>query len=172
MLRILTISFLFVHQVFEYNNPFWNVFKSLSTYGLLAEVESLLQFVYFNLHILWSDENYDFNEEEENLMVIFNLLILAVFRCIFLALLFYFGTKFLFLIIETRKLPSNYYVSTKWNIIEYFILHGFGYLLTTNFDQLETFQVCTAVAIYVSTYLYIRETAFWSIKRLYKTNVY
>mgnify|MGYP007002788357 CR=1 FL=1 len=167
--KIITIVFFF-NQVFEYNSPFWNVLKSLSTYGLLADLESMLQFFYQNMGIFWSEEYL--NKTKDSLPLIFNLIILAVFRCLLLAFLVLLGTKFLALICKTRKLPSSYYVPIEWNIIEYIIWHALGYFITVIFEQLEPFQVCSVVAIFMTAYTYARESFFWSKKRLCKANVY
>lgn len=151
-------------QIFEYNSPFWNILKSLSAYFLLAEVESLLQFVYFIMYFDWNEL-----EDGESDVVIFNLLVLSIIRCLVLALLYYYGSTFLNRIIKTRNLPHNYYVSSKTNVREYLLLHSFGYIIATALE-LGTFKVCSIVFVSAAANFYIRGSFFWSKKRHFKIN--
>lgn len=130
-------------------------------------MESLLQFAYFIIHFDWKELD---SEDIDFLAVTFNLFILSFVRCIFLSLLFYYGSTFLHLIVKTRYLPPNYYVPSKMSVIEYLILHSFGFLLATNLE-LDTLQVCSIVVANVGVYFYLCESFFWSKKRHYKTIV-
>jgi len=134
--------------VFEYDSPFWNIFKSLSTYILLAETEAISQFV-FGFYI--SNSNTYMYNDIERLYTLHSFFTLSLIRWFVFGLLYWKGINFLAQIVHSRRLPSSTYVSSQQNLVEYAILH-----LIANLYHHSLMTVLSLQVIFMDAYFTIR----------------
>lgn len=137
-------------QVFEYNHKFWDIFKSIATFSLLIETESII-------HCLWKldlklNEGEHGYEMDSNIVMV-QLMVLSIVRWFILTITFWKGHKYLESIRCCRILPKNFYVSFWVNCIEYAFIHLFAYILFTHTlisPRDNVILVCVVTFVYIS----------------------
>lgn len=124
----------------------------------MSETESIVEFVYSFVYRDWD------NDDLEEALIVFGLIIMAAFRWILELLLFWYGWHFLRLLKQSRHLPANYYISLKANLLEYGLFHAVGYLLFVHLGY-SSERTLTVLALLLTLYFTVRHLYLSSVAK-------